>query len=467
MASPTEMTAFVVALVALVIAVLQVLQQYLGTSAIRNKVGPAAIGAWAKHNRHPWSWANWAFKAEYRQLTLTWKDVYRCLDEQEDEDLAILKKFAGKYAGSIGWTVGSSAQGRRIVRSQLSLRRRGEASTETQSRVDINSLSWAERRVFREFQKLQVRRKAARSPCKATYMNMVGDLGVANPSDLLEASGNSDDQASTVDSLVLSSFTAPSYVGAETIPSSMDHPITGMYMSDLVALMAVLDAEIKGYDVTKPTIHMTSQHCSITSQEDSGIGYITRYTSTPNHVHHVQTCSPSQVRILIETARGSLHIGDVWLVMRDWGYNSVNALFGIIVKAIKRIGISGGSPQSSCRSRKEIKMFDGRGAGVNRRPILFPHSLMGRWPQDDRRLASQTAYKLINDGVGFIEAPYNLPSKLKDANVITGDRYKLASNWGAEHGGSRGWSMSSLAEFTKMVNRVQGGTEIRIADTGV
>ncbi|KAJ7736298.1 hypothetical protein B0H16DRAFT_1466743 [Mycena metata] len=97
MASPTEIMAFVVALVALTISLFQVIQQYMGTSALRNKVGWAAIGVWAKENRRFWNFSEWKVRLKYLQLTVTWEDVYETLDEQENQELRILALFRGKY----------------------------------------------------------------------------------------------------------------------------------------------------------------------------------------------------------------------------------------------------------------------------------------------------------------------------------------------------------------------------------
>ncbi|KAJ7020846.1 hypothetical protein C8F04DRAFT_1403328 [Mycena alexandri] len=453
MASPTETTAFVVALVALTISLFQVIQQYMGTSAVRNKVGRAAIGVWYKKNRRVWNFSEWKVALEYLQPTVTWDAVENCLDEQENEEHRILALFRGKYQASEAQRLVVRPQGMQFVENPRLRLQRVESNPEKGSpEVAAASLTWIERFASRRYERLLSWRNAPRQhPVTATWMNLLAAL-VGNPLDL-------------------TNHTSSSYFDADSIPSSSDNPLMFMHLSDLVAFGVMLDMEIVGRcDLQRPAIHMRGQFCSIMTQEESGIGVVGRYHSTPSHVHNMQTCTPSELRALVRLAQGYMHIGDCGAHMRDWGYNSANALFGIVTARETPEDWFQMSVKPTFRTQCEgdtDSQWGGRWShpppATHRVPFLlticgnpavatsFPHSLLEEWPEIERSPAAQTAYGLISQGVGFIEPTPGFCTRLNAQHIVRNE-YKLASNWGAEHGGVRGWAITSSAEFVRRVS---------------
>jgi hypothetical protein len=84
MASSTELTAFVVALVALGISLLQFIQQYMATSVLRSKIGRAVIGVWADTKKKSgFDFSEYKIRATYLEPTLTWERVEECLQRQQ------------------------------------------------------------------------------------------------------------------------------------------------------------------------------------------------------------------------------------------------------------------------------------------------------------------------------------------------------------------------------------------------
>ncbi|KAF8209339.1 hypothetical protein K438DRAFT_229210 [Mycena galopus ATCC 62051] len=455
MASPTEITAFVVALVALVIALLQVVQQYMASSILRSKVGRAAIGTWARRNRLRLNLSEFKFRQEYVQPTLSWGRVIVCLKAQKRAEINFVSAPGDRFQASTSSGVAVGARGAHYARPpRLCLIRAGD---EAQHEVPRASLSWAERRAVTRHDKfLADRHNARRAICIASWSNMMAAL-VGNPLYLAVPEYSSDDEDD------LRGSKAFSYRDADTIPSALDNPPLDIHFADLISCGVALDMEIRGYDLHKPALHMTSQYCSIMSQEHSGVGVIAQFTHNPSHVHHIQTCTPHEVDNLVKTAKGYLRIGDAGAHMTDWGYNSVNALFGIIVDSAQTDDWHQMALGERFHSHCEGDGSDLQWKGLWSRPMTtrvgfllthcgnpavansFPHSLLKEWSDYDRSHASKTACDFINEGVGFIEAPQDFPSSLHSLGVVMNE-YKLANNWGAEFGGIRGWSMSSGAD---------------------
>ncbi|KAJ7130687.1 hypothetical protein C8R46DRAFT_1142097 [Mycena filopes] len=451
MASSTETTAFVVALVALTIALFQVIQQYMGTSVIRNKVGRAAIGVWAEKNRHRINLAEWKLSVDYLQPTITWEDVYHCLDAQEDEENSILRPLRGKYHASEAQSLVVRPQGMQF-RTDPGLRlRRVPSDPEAGSPdVPLDSLPWIERLIVRKYTRLLARRSAPRRrPVTATWMNLLVAL-VGNPLDLTQHISES------------------SYLDADSIPSTSDNPTIYVQLSSLIQFGALLDMEIVGDpDLKRPTIHMRGRFCSIVTQEESGLGVVGRYYhSSPLYVHDMQTATPSELGTLVRHAQGNIWVGDSSAPMARWGYNSVNVMFARVTASQSEDWFQMGilpSFREQCENDTHPQ-WAGKWnhPATNRVPFLlsfcgnpavansFPHSLLQEWPNDQRRLASAAAYNVINQGKGFIQAPPGFCASLHKAHIIRNE-YKLASNWGAEHGGVRGWAITSGAEFVKLV----------------
>ncbi|KAF7345611.1 hypothetical protein MVEN_01580100 [Mycena venus] len=467
MASPTETTAFVVALVALVIALLQVVQQYMASSILRSKVGRAAIGTWAKKNRLRLNLSEFKIRQEYLQPALTWDRVIKCLTIEDLKRRTFRRALEDKFHLGVSSGVAINAQGAYYARPpRLRITRTGD---EEAQKVPHSSLSWAERRVVTKYNRyLADRYNARRVISIASWSNMMAVL-VGNPALLsaFESWTDTDDSPFEDDSPskdeIPSKF--PSYCDADTIPSALDNPPMEIHFTDLISCAVALNMEMRSYDLHKPALHMTSQHCSIASQEHSGAGVIARFTYSPDHVHEMHTCTTFEVKSLVSIAKGYMRVGDSSAHMFDWGYNSVDTLFSI---AIDRV--NGDDWQEIPLKDKFYKHCEGdadiQWGGHWSRPNTprvgfllthcgnpavansFPHSLLNEWPSSDRIPVSLIAYNLVNQGVGFIEPPQDFPRLLFSTGVVMNE-YKLANNWGAECGGIRGWSMGSGAEFVR------------------
>ncbi|KAJ7090993.1 hypothetical protein C8R44DRAFT_990593 [Mycena epipterygia] len=419
----------------------------MATSVVRNKIGRAAIGVWAQKNRRRWYFREWKFRVEYREPTLTWKDVYRCLQIEQLRETILLYPLRGKYHLAASGSVVSGPQGSRFGRSpQLRITQIGRDPEEDKFEVSPTDLPRRERLLLGKYYSFLSNLDAPRQRTPtATWATLMADL-VGNPLDLPLSSTSS-------------------YTDADTIPSALDNPPMQIHFSDLISCGVVLGMELRSSDLHRPAIHMTGAYCNIISQEQGGVGVIARYTCKPNHVHEMQTCLPTEIHTLVSTAKGYLRIGDAGAHMTDWGYNSVDALFAINLRRAATEDWCQMSVMDSFRSLCEgdadiqwrkrwsqpattrvgfLLTHCGNPAVAN----SFPHSLLQEWNPVDRNLAGQRACHLINQGVGFIDSPPAFCSLLHAKHVVR-NSYKLANNWGAEHGGIRGWAMSSGAEFVK------------------
>ncbi|KAJ7240888.1 hypothetical protein C8J57DRAFT_1192913 [Mycena rebaudengoi] len=446
MASATEITALLVALIALVIAGFQVIQQYVGTLAVRNKIGPAAIGVWAKNNTRKWSKREWKLRQFYLEPELTWKCVRICLLRQRLEELKMISAL-DKYVMTVSTSVGFSSRGLLSAGPRrLNLCLRGD---EAQTLVPHGSLSRMERHALDRYREVLERRDTIRrSPCTATWYNMMCDL-VGDPLDLLK-SGASD-------------FDFP-----DSIPSALDNPTMHIHLSDLIIFGSILDMEITHLDVWKPAVNMAGPHCNITSQHQQSVGMIAWYSAKPSHVHRLTPCLPGEIRMLAATAQGYLKIGGQSAPITSWGYNSVELLFESANAICDGEGwnhipshfyphwegddatsMQWGGRWNNARSPRVglVLACCGNPAVAN----SFPHRLIAGWEPPRRGQACKTAFRWINDGVGFVEAPGDFCSALMTTGVIMNDEFKLTDNWGAEDGGIRSWCMGSGAEFVKLV----------------
>ncbi|KAJ7486460.1 hypothetical protein FB451DRAFT_1362853 [Mycena latifolia] len=450
MSSPTDTTAFSIALAAFVIAILQVVQQYAATSTVRNKVGRAAIGVWAHRNKRGRNLAEWKIPLKYQQPTLTWECVEKCLEAQDDYERQLLAPLMNKYQMAAAGSIVLSPQGIKFAKSlQLRLTGAGGDPEEGKPEVSSGSLSWSQRRALSKYYRFLSQRDAPRDDAATATWAMLMAALVGNPLDLAR-------------------LTNISYVDADTIPSSLDNPTMPIHFSDLISCGVALDMQVIAVDLHRPAIHMTAQYCNIMSQEQSGVGVIARYTCKPGHVHHLQTCRPPEIHTLTLTAKGYLRIGDAGAHMTDWGYNSVDALFATHLAQMKHEDWCQMSVMHAFRSRCEGDT-DVQWGGNWSEPATprvgfllshcgnpavatsFPHSLLKDWPSSDRILVGQGACNAISQAIGFIEAPSNFCSLLHSNGVVM-NHYKLANNWGAEHGGVRSWAMSVGAEFVRKVS---------------
>ncbi|KAJ7602256.1 hypothetical protein B0H17DRAFT_1222832 [Mycena rosella] len=260
-----------------------------------------------------------------------------------------------------------------------------------------------------------------------------------------------------------------SYRDADTIASTLDNPTMHIHFSDLVACGTVLDMEVMSVDLHNPKLQMSGRHCNITSQEQSGVGVIARYSCEPNHVHLLQTCTADEIHVLVTMAKGLIKIGNFRAHMTSWGYNSVDAVFEISITRAEtedwsHIGFTMDAVRKRLEGDTDIQWGRKWSAPATTRvgflltvcgnPAVansFPHSLLTEWPDSARHFVARHAWQLISQRVGFIESPPDLCASLNSKRVVT-NHYKLAKNWGAEHGGVRGWSMSTGAEFVRKVS---------------
>ncbi|KAJ7607958.1 hypothetical protein FB45DRAFT_947359 [Roridomyces roridus] len=469
MPSPTETTAFVVALVALIISLLQVVQQYMATSILRSKIGPAAIGAWSKMNRRRGlDIAQFKIREEYLEPNLTWEGVERCLRKKAREDLDIVRPLKDRFAVTEYVGVGVGAQGASFSKKPtLLLRRKGDAEDAESEGVNIKSLSWADRRIVRKHSRfLREWDEPRRARCTASWSTMMAAL-VGNPQRLTEESS--------------------SYHDADSIQSNLDNPVMDIHFSDLISCGVALGMKIISSDLQKPELNMVGENCRIVTQERDGVGMVARYISKLGHVHNMQTCTHPEVRSLVNVAKGYIKIGDITAHMSRWGYNSIDTLFRM---AVLRAGtkedwfeIEPSEDALMMRQFSEQIHYNGDGdlrfTGKWSQPLTprvpfilshcaipavatsFPHTLLDEWPDSVRHAAVRTACSLIDRAVGFIEAPPGLYAALYD-NHIMFRRYKLANNWGSEEGGMRGCIMGSLETFVANLSRcweVDGQTE--------
>ncbi|KAJ6471892.1 hypothetical protein C8R45DRAFT_1013492 [Mycena sanguinolenta] len=260
----------------------------------------------------------------------------------------------------------------------------------------------------------------------------------------------------------------PTYRDADTIPSALDNPAIDIHLSDLVACGVALDAEIRYIDLQRPVLHMTGKYCSITSQEESGVGCIARYSAKPGHVHHIQNCTVSEAEMVVDLAKGYLQIGDIQAHMNDWGYNSVDKLFEMSILKSKgddweQISVKADflpysegdqDVQWGCNRSSPMTPLVGflmTHCGNPAVATSFPHTLLRDWPDSDRMAVSRRAYRFIDQEIGFVETPTNFLVEMRSKRVFM-THFKLANNWGAVHAGIRGWSMAPGAEFVKRVS---------------
>ncbi|KAJ7847844.1 hypothetical protein B0H14DRAFT_3138412 [Mycena olivaceomarginata] len=148
MASSTELTAFVVALVALGISLLQFIQQYMATSVLRSKIGRAVIGVWADTKKKSgFDFSEYKIRATYLEPTLTWERVEECLQRQSRDQSAILSQLRDRYSFQTSVSVWKMiAQGAKFAEPQ-ELVLRPKSDRETQHTVPSNSLPRADRRL--------------------------------------------------------------------------------------------------------------------------------------------------------------------------------------------------------------------------------------------------------------------------------------------------------------------------------
>ncbi|KAJ7059766.1 hypothetical protein C8F01DRAFT_1145587 [Mycena amicta] len=264
------------------------------------------------------------------------------------------------------------------------------------------------------------------------------------------------------------------YVDADTIPSALDSPLIHIHLSDLICFAVALDVDINqdSVDPQVPKVQMTGSHCSFESSLQSGVGVVVRYTSKPGQAHRIQNCTADEAEVLIKVARGYLRVGDYSMHTTDWGYNSVDKLL--------EISLSNGEDDSKWQQILVGKALlpysegddDARWTGHWTAPKTprvgllmgccgnpavangFPHSLLSTWSDSERKIANRRAFEYISGahGPGFIEMPEHVFLAMYQSRDVFMSDFKLANNWGAEHGGVRGWCMTPLTDFVRRVS---------------
>jgi hypothetical protein len=335
---------------------------------------------------------------------------------------------------------------RTVKESSLSIFRRGD---ETQIPVPRSALAWHQRKIVAELEKEQVESHTRLSPCRATWCNLLTDLGM----DMLDLSGGE-------------------YIDADTIPTALDTPTMYIQMSDLISFGFLLDMEVNKFEVRERFVDMVGKHCTITTYHQLGVGILTRYSGLPPKVHpSAFDCSPSELSMLLHTARGAIQVGDSLADIADWGFNAVDRIFSAahdkargdewqkvdIEDVMIQIEPDSDIQWQSRWSKPTVPVLPFVLSLCSNMAVAnaFPHRNLDMWAETQRKTASQTAFQHIQDGIGFVEAPTTLFKIMKDKNLdlVVMDDFKTANNWGCESGGMRGWLVTNFAEFAVRLSK--------------
>ncbi|KAF8074598.1 hypothetical protein FPV67DRAFT_1474157 [Lyophyllum atratum] len=385
---PQVMT-IILAPITIILALLQVAHQYLSSVTIRNKVGKAAIGSMAKRTTYSWSLREWKLRIWYTPVDIRVAEALRIMKANHISPTPQLSSFR--------WSLNSDR--------------------DTRARM---------------------------SPRKATWCNMMNDLGVDCTSQSCSES-----------------------VDAETIADSLDAPLTFIPTSDIIQFGFLLDMEVTTFTAAERSLHMTGRYCSITSQYQQGVGMIARYSGLPsNMMPSASKCTPTELSTLLRTACGDIHIGNAAVAMHRVGYNAVDHI------------LRSAFDQTRSDKWQEVHTLDimghldvdnsARWAGRWKSPFVpvvpfllciagnpavsnaFPHRSLSDWSRNERSAASRIAFELLEASVGFSEAPSNIFRVMHDRNldIVTTDDIKVANDWGDENGGLRGWFCTGFTEFT-------------------
>ncbi|TFK50305.1 hypothetical protein OE88DRAFT_235379 [Heliocybe sulcata] len=433
--------ALVVAFVALVIAVLQVVQQYASSSSARGKVNTASIGLWSKKNKFRWSFWEWKLRVSYARISLRTEDAIDSLIEQRNRYSELLNSMphiqTAQYMEVADGPLGPRVNGM----PKLKLYRRDQ---EGRGEVALRSLPWRERRQVAVAQKMLELQYARTPPRKATWYNLMVDVGL--DMDHLPSDG---------------------YLDAETIPSSIDSPTMQIHLSDLIQFGVLMHMKIVSVDEYQRDIQMTGRHCNISTRYQEGVGQLSRYSGLAPHIQpQCRVCSPPELKMCLRTASGVIQVGDAMASMTDWGYNSVE----LVMRAAR-----GKSSHSDWQeiSIKEVMAglegdsdakWGGRWTSPTVPPLpfilsicgsmavanSFPHTLLTSWTQEERRKSCKAAMAQVQATVGFVEIPSTAFDSMRkgDNNLLVTDDFKVANNYGCEFGGLRSWVTCNLSEFT-------------------
>ena len=438
------------------------IQQYVSSAVTRGKVNKPAIGRWTAKNKTRWLWNEWRFHVKYARPQCSASRAIEIIARREKTRKQKLDSLFDNHNLQYTWAIKvidgpRGPQTHRKNPSSLAIIPSGE---EAQTPIPSYALSWWQRRAVAQVEKDLMESNAKVSPCKATWCNMLLDLGI----DVLDISGKEPIE----------------YMDADTIPSVLDTPTMYIQMSDLISFGFLLDMELSECNIHKRTINMVGKHCSITSQHQPGVGMLSRYSGLAPNVHPpALECSSSELSMLLHTARGTIQIGSLLTDITALGFNAIDLIFSraydkVTEDAWSEVNIRDVMPEirpdSSMRWEKKwsnppipvlpfILSMCSNMAVAN----AFPHRSLDTWTDAQRKSASETASQHIQDGIGFAEAPTTLFRTMTDKHMrldlVVMDDFRTANNWGCESGGMRGWLVTNFAEFAVRMSKcwqVQG-----------
>ncbi|KAF8240366.1 hypothetical protein L208DRAFT_813621 [Tricholoma matsutake] len=444
----TPLTALIVALAALLVSLLQMVQQYASSTATRGKVNRAAIGAWASRNKYGWSFMEWRLRIRYARPELSAGQYVKRMEQrsekQNNKTISTLSGYDLTWVADVddGPRRGLGARNTRFI---ITL-----PGDEAQESIPLSKLTRPQRAAVAVLEKEMKKSQARVSPCKATWCNLMTDLGM----DPLDMDGDE-------------------YVDADTIATALDTPTTFIQMSDVILFGFLLDMELGKFSVNERVVDMIGKHSNITTHYQQGVGMLTRYSGLAPRVPNPAAlrCSPKELSILLRTAHGMIQIGDSLAPITSWGFNSVNHIFAVAQRSLKgedweNVDIRGVmheiEPDSSVRwmgkwNKPTVPVLPFLLSLCSNMAVAnaFPHQYLSQWTPRHRTIASQSASRRIINRLGFVEAPANLFETMESSNIdiVVMDDFKTANNWGCEHGGLRGWLTTNFVEFTVRMSK--------------
>ncbi|KDQ50460.1 hypothetical protein JAAARDRAFT_585454 [Jaapia argillacea MUCL 33604] len=440
------LTALVIAFVALFVALLQVAQQYASSSEARGKVNTAAIGRWSRKNKYRWSFWEWKLRVRYARPVLTSDMAMDMISAQENlrsERLPSIPNVAVTRRTHLS----DGRNGPQISAPPKLIFTRRDA--EDQNEIPLEELPRRHRRIAKAVEKEMAREYLPSVPCKASWCNLMNDIGL-------------DPEA----------VPSTEMLDADLIISSLDAPTMQIRLSDLIDFGLLLGMKVVEVDEDNHVLTMTGRHCSITTRYCEGVGQLSRYSGMAPQIQPiVRAANPQELRTAMRTATGVLQLGDSFALVPDWGYNSIDLVLGTALGKAegedwKKISIKdtmalveadsdikwGGKwrhPKTSSL-RCSFALFSNV-AVVN----AFPHVLLHGWTIEERNAACLAAIDEIHRSVEFIEAPQRLFHTIREngIDILVMDYFKAANNYGCEYGGLRGWLSTNHAVFTARLAR--------------
>jgi hypothetical protein len=444
----TPLTALIVALAALLVSLLQTVQQYASSTATRAKVNRAAMGAWANRNKYGWLFWEWRLRIQYARPECSAKRYVERKGQRSEKQKAKAISTLSEY--DLTWVsdvVDASRPnlGLHQCNMRLIITRRGD---ETQTSIPLLKLTRHQRTAVTLLETEMKKSQARVSPCKATWCNLMTDLGM----DPLDLEGDE-------------------YVDADTISTALETPTMYIQMSDVISFGFLLDMELSKFSVRERVVDMIGRHCNITTHYQQGVGMLTRYSGLAPRVPNptASSCSSKELSILLRTAHGVIQVGDSLAPIASWGFNSVNRICEEAQKLIKskeweEVDIRG--VMQEIESDSSVRWL-GKWSSLTF-PVLpfvlslcsnmavanaFPHQYLTQWTAIRRAKAFQAASLHITRKVRFLEVPTTVLETMERDNIIISDDFKTAPNWGCEYGGLRGWLTTNFLEFTVMMSK--------------